>query len=222
MSKLLNWLKGKPETAPTREADKGIHILPAVAREVYPAWNMKSGIEAYQENPWVYAAVRAIATEVARSTLRLYSVNKEESVEVADHPAMKLLAHPNEYQSFYELMEALQTWMELTGEAALYVNHLNNGTPAEIYILDPRYLSVLGDPVKYITGFTYRPNNGQAINMTPEEVILFKEYNPLNEYRGHAPILSARWSVEPRPSGWFRRAPQARSPRRTRSTPSTA
>ncbi len=181
------------QQATERVADKPVHISPSLSREIYPSWDQKSGIEAFQENPWVYAAVRLIATEVARANLRLYKGEEE----IDKHPALDLIGHPNDYQSQYEFLEAVQTWIELTGESAIYLN--TNETmrdPLEAFILDPRKLTVIGDPTKYITGFLYRPNGGQGIKLIPEEVILIKEYDPLNQYRGHAPILSARWSVD--------------------------
>ena len=165
---------------------------------ILPQWNHATAIEAYQTNPWVYACVRLIASETARAHLRLFQMKNGKPEEVTDHPAMQLLANPNEYSSGYEFIEGLQTWLELTGESPVYLNLGPNNAfePLELFQLDPRFLTIIGDRKKYIDGFIYRPLGGGEQQFTPEQIILFRDFNPASEFRGHPPIRSARYAID--------------------------
>lgn len=178
----------------TRTADAGVWLTPYGFRSL-PEWNMTTAIEAYEKNPIVYACIRLIANEMARAKIRLFRETNGECVEEVNHPALRLLENPNPYQSAYEFVEGLVTWLELTGEAPIYLN-IPSKEPAEAFLLDPRYIEIIPDEKYYIKGYTYRPPNGSTIELTPDEVVFFRDQNPRSQYRGHAPIRSARFAVD--------------------------
>jgi HK97 family phage portal protein len=161
-----------------------------------PEWNIGSAVEAYERNPIVYACVRLIATELANAAPRVFSKRGTDKGEMTDHPLIKLLNHPNPFQSGHELMEGIATWLELAGECPVYLNLSANGEPVEMYILDPRFLTVIPDAKKYVSGYLYKAPSGEEISFTPDEIVLFRDFNPKSQYRGHAPIRSARYVVD--------------------------
>lgn len=196
LDSLKNFLRGNKTEK--RSPEQPIFSSPSGFGRVLPVWNHTTAIEAYQTNPWVYACVRLIASETARAHLRLYQMKNGKPEEVVDHPAMRLIANPNEYASGYEFLEGLQTWLELAGESPIYVNLGPNRSfePLELFQLDPRFLTIEADRNKFIKGFIYRPLGTGELQLSVEDVILFKDFNPGSEYRGHPPIRSARYSID--------------------------
>ena len=170
--------------------------LPGGFGRLLPEWNITSAVDAYEKNPIVYACVRLIATEIAHATLRVYSRQGVNAQEDPNHPALQLLTHPNPFQSGHEFMEGIATWLELAGECPVYLNIPNGREPAEAYILDPRYLTIIPDPKKYVTGYIYRPPATEESTFNTDEIIMFRDFNPKSQYRGHAPIRSARYVVD--------------------------
>src|SRR5258708_3340034 len=64
---------------------------------------------------WTFAAVNAIASEVANIQLRLYQVTGDDHQEHDDHPLLTLLDGVNEYMTGIELKYVTMAHLELTG-----------------------------------------------------------------------------------------------------------
>jgi hypothetical protein len=66
-------------------------------------------------NGWTYAAVNAIASEVANIQLRLYQITGDAHEEQQDHPLLNLLDGVNESMTGIELKYTMMAHLELTG-----------------------------------------------------------------------------------------------------------
>lgn len=88
---------------------------------------------------WVYAAVNAIASEVANIQLRLYQITGDDHTEVDDHELLNLLDSPNEHMTGIEFKYTLFSHLELTGNFYGYLDGVSNptGKPRAIYPLNP-------------------------------------------------------------------------------------
>src|SRR6478735_7024044 len=79
----------------------------AVAHEAAAHWTGRSyralSEQGYQRNPVAYRAVRMIAEASAAVPLLLYDGDEE----IADHPALSLLARPNGQMAGADFLEAL-------------------------------------------------------------------------------------------------------------------
>ena len=64
---------------------------------------------------WTYAAVNAIASEVANIQFRLYQINGDDHEEQDDHPLLTLLEGVNETMTGIELKYTIMAHLELTG-----------------------------------------------------------------------------------------------------------
>jgi Phage portal protein len=65
---------------------------------------------------WTYAAVNAIASEVANIQFRLYKINGDDQEEQDDHPLLTLLEGVNETMTGIELKYVTMAHLELTGD----------------------------------------------------------------------------------------------------------
>jgi HK97 family phage portal protein len=89
---------------------------------------------------WAYAAVNAIASEVANIQFRLYQINGDDQEEVdQDHPLLTLLDGVNEHMTGPELKYVTLAHLELTGNCFWLLDGVKDDTtpPRAIYPLNP-------------------------------------------------------------------------------------
>jgi hypothetical protein len=87
---------------------------------------------------WSYAAVNAIASEVANIQFRLYQINGDDHEELDDHPLLTLLDGVNEHMTGIELKCVTMAHLELAGNAYWLLDGVKNDTdqPRAIYVLN--------------------------------------------------------------------------------------
>ena len=161
-------------------------------------FNVTAYLKTFVTNPWVYAATVAIAEAGAGVPYYLYRWDKKEKKEipVEDHPAYDLLEKPNEFMSFYDMVEGTLVFLELTGKSYWQIDLEKDGEKEvqALYLLKPDKVKIIPDPKKFIKGYIYKPTY-RNINFTPEEIIFFRYFSPLSEYDGVSPISAARDSL---------------------------
>ena len=112
--------------------------------------------------------------------------------EVSDHPALSLLRRPNPHMTGLRLLEFMQLYQEMAGEAAVHVIYSEFGgsrIPVALYLLQPQYLKAEEDPK---TGFVdhYVYGFKEAVRLETDEVIRFSLPNLRSPYlAGHSPLL---------------------------------
>ena len=158
----------------------------------------------YATSAAVHAAVRTRADAVGRPPL-LVEKRVEESGDArgvvswipvdVDHPLQRLVDRPNNSWSRAELIRAVESNLLLWGSAFLGIERDDNGTVSELWPLRPDRMRVLPDVRKYIRGFVYE-HAGQRVAYLPEEVVWFKQFNPLEEFAGLSAVAPARLSVD--------------------------
>ena len=143
----------------------------------------------FMANPVVHRALRLVAEASASVPWLAY----EGAREVSEHPALSLLARPNQRQSGPDFFEALYGHLMLSGNA--YVEAARVGSaPRELHLLRPDRVSVVvgadGWPVAYdyAVGSTRR-----RIAALPEGegLLHLKLFHPLDDHGGFAPLSAA-------------------------------
>src|SRR3990167_8218671 len=109
-----------------------------------PARNAEEYLKAYIG--YIYTAVGAIAQEVASIDLHLYKLSfvkgKPKTTEIFEHETLSVLHYVNQLATLYDVIEATQIYLELTGEAYWVV--LKDGkTPKEFWLLRPDWVKVI-------------------------------------------------------------------------------
>jgi HK97 family phage portal protein len=106
-------------------------------------------------------------------------------------PINQLFNNPNENMSRYDFIAATSAYMTLYGEAFWYLVQSvgqSIGTsklPAEIWVLDPRMMKeVVDEKTGRLLGWLF--NN--KVSLTKDEVLIFKNINPYNQFRGLSPL----------------------------------
>lgn len=141
----------------------------------------------------VYACISAISEEVGNYKPLLHKPKGDELVGVKQHKLLELLDNPQPDEpagiSTYELFEATQSFIELTGECFWY-KVLGDLTkkPKAIYILRPDRMGIDVDDNGNINGYFLRRGAGDPIPFEVAEIEHFKMFNPKNPYRGYGTI----------------------------------
>ena len=147
--------------------------------------------EGYERNAIGYRCVRMIAEAASRVAFM---------PDDADHPAAKLLAHPNPDQSTQEMLEAFYAHLQTAGNAFLHALTLEDGAPRELMVMRPDRMLPLQDTRGWLIG--WRHDTGRATQTFQREadgwcsVLHMKLFNPRDDLMGYSPLAAAARSID--------------------------
>jgi len=145
---------------------------------------------------WVYTAVSKIAEEVSNLELVLMRrINQDEAEIVETHPALDLIHKVNPLYTSYQLWEATAGYYKLLGESYWWLTGPKN-RPNEIWVLRPDWLKINDSKSKIIESYSYGPPGEDPEIIKFEEVIPFRDFNPLNPFRGFGGVKAAAEAVD--------------------------
>lgn len=159
--------------------------------------------EGYKRNAVVYAAVREIARTTPSARLQVHRRLKRGQTEILEtHPLQRLLDYPNRWQSHYDFLETLVTYLNLDGNAYVIKEREETGAQTvAMWLPRPDLMTPVLDPRKSVfdedalLGYVYTTQNGEKLYFLPDSVIHFKYPNPNDPYgglgRGHPPLMAA-------------------------------
>jgi len=145
----------------------------------------------------VQKCVNIISQNAPQAPLEFFQNNKnnpKDSVMVPmSAPINQLFNNPNQTMSRYDFIAATSAYMTLYGEAFWYLLPSvgqqvgTSKLPAEIWVLDPRLMKeVIDDQTGKLIGWLFK-----NVALTTDEVIIFKNINPYNQFRGLSPLDAA-------------------------------
>lgn len=109
--------------------------------------------------------------------------------EVLDHPFLEMIKNVNPMINRFDLWDATQLWMELTGNAYWYVYKNNMGMPVELWPLPPQSMKIVASQDKIIAGYVYHIGSTK-IPFASEEIIHFKFHSPAGGLYGTGPLAA--------------------------------
>lgn len=143
--------------------------------------------ESYEKNVICYRAVSLIAQSCAGIPWKLYR-QKRALREIQDHPLLALLEHPNQEQSFADLLEQLISYWLLSGNAYLTcVRPSPRALPQELWSLRPDRMRVIPG-LKAITGYEYSVDT-RSTHFDASEVMHLKMFASTNDWYGLSPVI---------------------------------
>ena len=144
----------------------------------------------------VYSAIRLRAEALSRAPAIVYRTTPSGGrVPVGrDHPAQRILERVNRWYTSSDLWRATEIYLNLWGSAFWAIERDEHGQQ-EIWPLRPDRVTIVPDRRDYIRGFVYNGRNGQ-VAYTPDEIVWFRYFNPLEEYAGLSPIAPVRMSAD--------------------------
>lgn len=188
-------------------------FLPMSFGKDYPLGNAKEFMQAY--NRWPYAAISAIAEDVATIEFQLYKeMQSGELAEIPNHEFLETLKYPNLEQSQYDFIESIQSYLEIIGEAYAFGFRDNGGRGKirEFYIARPDFVTIVYNkdnkknegvgntlPSKdgsVIKGFIVNAPGEEAVFFERRDVLYFHYFDPLRPHRGKGTMQAAALSID--------------------------
>jgi HK97 family phage portal protein len=139
-------------------------------------------------NGWTYAAVNAIASEVANIQLRLYQIDGDDHEEQEDHPLLTLLEGVNEQMTGIELKYVTMAHLELTGNCYWLLDGVSDdrSEPRAIYPLNPGSVRVKLNKNNFpykLSHYEYTID-GKIFRFEPYQILHIKYPDPNDPFVG--------------------------------------
>lgn len=145
--------------------------------------------DGFNLNSLIYSAVMYKVRAAAQARLRAYTGDPDSPDALPlRHPLAQLMSRPNPYQSFAELHGLIIAYLNLAGNAYLYVDRdgAKGGVPMALYPLRPdRVYLIPGDGT--IKGWMYRPPTmplAEGVPILAADMIHIKFPNLMDQYEG--------------------------------------
>jgi HK97 family phage portal protein len=154
---------------------------------------------------WVYAAVNAIAQEVAHQRPFVYrNTGQAQHDQIPlphTHPLLRLLDNPNPWMTPWELWYLTVVYLELTGNCYWYAAPQRVGanrvaTPGELWIIPSPWVRVLPDPKTFVQAYEVGVPGAPLEFFAPDEIIHLKYPNPLDPHYGLSPLQANALTVD--------------------------
>lgn len=151
---------------------------------------------------WVYACAKARSTDVAGIKLRLFRTINQKTGEIEenlDHEVLSLLRRPNPWTTSRQFLEQLQVCKDLAGEAFIYLNRAGEGGTGKItqmWLVRPDWIRILPDSKNFIDSYELRVPGGSPEKLSTNELLHYKEFNPVDQYRGMSIVAAAAVTVD--------------------------
>lgn len=161
-----------------------------------PTDDMLAYLEAYCSNPVVRPIVARLYQGVSASTWRLYVKSRtgdpQDRTEITSHAVLDLLAKPNNFQTWPEIMARGQQHWELVGETSIVLGFQGGiKYPIDMWVLRPDRITPVPDAYKFLAGWLYKaPGDGERIPLKTTELLRMVDPSPIDPYRGQGAVQS--------------------------------
>lgn len=164
----------------------------------YNAGGFNLAADQYQSHIWTHKAIGIIARNIAPLKLRVATGVGGDTEYQDNHPLNELLENPNPDMDASTLWEQWITDQMLGGEWGLEaVGNKTGNKIVELWGRQPQVFSVVPESYRYkrVSYYKIDDGHGDPYQLDPLHFIHFKFYNPLQPFRGLAPITAVRNSI---------------------------
>jgi HK97 family phage portal protein len=190
------WNRPKPGPEP-----RLANVFSGMAAPTAGWWREDAVEQLRHYQSWVYAAVNAIAQEVARQRpfiwLNTGQADHEQTPLPQAHPLIRLLERPNPWMTPWELWYLTVLYLELTGNCFWHVSTPAGArSPAELWIVPTPWARIIPDAATYVKAYEVAAPGAPAEIFAPHEIIHLKYPNPLDVHYGLSPLQANALSVD--------------------------
>lgn len=195
-SRLRDWLKANNATG----VKNPLLSQPMIPGRPAGWWREDSVEQLRNYQSWVYAAVNAIAQEVARQRPFLFvntgQADHEQTPLAHSHPLVRLLDHPNPWMTPWELWYLTVLYLELTGNCYWYIASSAVGQPVELWTVPTPWVRILPDPQRFVKGYEVAAPGMATEVFAADEIIHVKYPNPLDVHYGLSPLQANALTID--------------------------
>jgi HK97 family phage portal protein len=143
----------------------------------------------YNKNEVIYACINKKGDSMSQVDMDVFNERDE---KLDNHPLEILMTNPNPHMTEFEMYKRLIIDLDLSGNAYLEKVRSNSGQVVQLWRLRPDWVKPIPSAETYIAGYQYCPEGStQKVILPPEDIIVFKLFDPINEYCGLAPVSVA-------------------------------
>lgn len=150
----------------------------------------KDYLESFRASSLVHSCTKKIGEKMSTIEYELYQLRGLKANYIEQHEVLDLLAKPNSLMSGSQLVEITSIYLSLLGDCYWYKTRNARGEIIELWLMRPDLVSVV--PAKDGTVVAYKFRSGGTETSYPaEDVIHFKESDPLSDYYGYSATKAA-------------------------------
>jgi len=166
----------------------------------------------YQSLAWVYASVFAVASGLAVVPWEIWDgeVGKGKKLN-EEHEVVKLFNDPNDEMTWFDLIEATVTYLELAGDCYWEIvrpkisEQISKATgnpagkPKQLFALRPSRVTIRPrKDGKGVEQYVWKlsPYSKNIIKFDPWQIVHFLYFNPMDDWYGLSPLSAAAMSVQ--------------------------
>lgn len=180
------------------ELDGRVHLYSSINNNAGAILDDFAGYaRVYGVYPWVHKAITKMVDNIAG--LPVVVVNADGETQEG-HWLTRLFSEVNDAQSPIDLWASWLIFKMLSGEGPIQIVPDGRGRPVELWARRPDLVGVSPDVSRSrypsVASYTYDPRDGaDPLTLPPEQMVFDRFINPLNEYRGLAPIAAVREGI---------------------------
>ena len=146
--------------------------------------------QGYRKNELIFACIAKTASSASQVALRVYDKKSEQ--ELPEHPLRQLIQAPNSEMAEYDFWSANVIYEDLAGVAYWEKERSAAGRVVGLWPLRPDWVSPVRSSKDFISHYLYKiPGTNNEIPIPKEDILAFKNFDPLNLYRGWPPVAVA-------------------------------
>jgi HK97 family phage portal protein len=155
-----------------------------------PAPSTNDYLQSFNASSLVHSCTQKIGEKMSTIEYELYQLNGLKANYVEQHELLDLLAKPNPIITGSGLVEITSIYLSLLGDCYWYKARDYSGKIIELWLMRPDLVSIVPSSDGSVTSYKFRSSNREE-NYPAEDVIHFKEPNPLSDYYGYSPVKAA-------------------------------
>lgn len=171
-------------------ASKNAQAVASVPLRLYVTTNvgekqykyLRKGVDTRPVDPKVLKRLKA------KKSLAVRLAKAVDVEEVVDHAFIDLWRNVNPKMNGFEMLNTLQLFLELTGNAYLYEYKNSLGVTEELWVLPSQYVTIVPSKEDFVEGYLYGTSKANAIALAADEVTHFKFPNPFDMFYGYSPL----------------------------------
>lgn len=147
-------------------------------------------LNTYSTDSVVHPIVSRLAESTAGQEWKLWtrskSGNKQDRRQINSHGVLDLLAKPNGFQDFSEIVESGSQHFGLVGETSIVLGfEAGIRLPIDMWVLRPDRIDPVPSAENFLEGWIYTsPNGGEKIPLKTSELLRMRRPSPVDPYRG--------------------------------------
>ena len=142
--------------------------------------------EGYRRNVIIYVCVNEIASSAAAP--RVYLRDRKTQDEIEEHELLDLIARPYPGGSWYDLIERLLIFQQVTGTGYLHKGRSGASQIVQLTAARSDRIQPVPDKQGNILYYEYKIEGGDKQRVEPEDLAAFRLPDPLNDFHGLSPL----------------------------------